>query len=104
MMWRENLSPEENALLWFGWVRRESQPSGYLSAADLAIAMDTFNRELLSVCAHDRMECFDLASMVPKDTTAFYDDAHFNEGGARIVADLLADYLSSKPPFAELSN
>jgi len=100
-MWRENLTPEHNALLWFGWVRRESQPLGYLSAADLTKAMDAFNRELLSVCTRDGLECFDLASVVPKDTSAFYDDAHFNESGARIVADQLADYLSSRPPFTE---
>lgn len=100
-IWREDLTPKETSLLWFGWVRRESQSPGYLSVADLATAMDAFNRELLSVCASDGLECFDLASRIPKDTSAFYDDAHFNESGARLVADQLAGYLSSKPPFAE---
>lgn len=103
-MWRENLNPEESSLLWFGWVRRESQKPGYLSVADLATAMGAFNQELLSVCTQDGLECFDLASKVPKDTSAFYDDAHFNESGVRIVADQLAGYLSSRPPFGESNN
>ena len=100
-MWRDDLTPEERNLLWFGWVRRESQLPGYLSAADMAKAMDTFNQEMLSVCRQDGLECFDLAPLVPKDTSAFYDDVHLNEGGARIVAALLADYVASKPPFVE---
>jgi len=100
-IWRDDLSPTERSLLWFGWVRNEPQPPGYLSVVDLASAMDTFNRELLSVCASDGLECFDLASKVPKNTSSFYDDTHFNEGGARTVADQLAGYLSSKPPFSD---
>ena len=38
-------------------------------------------------------EPFDLAAHVPRDTTAFYDDVHFNESGARIVADLVTRHL-----------
>ena len=102
-MWRDDLSSHESDLLWFGWVRPEPQLTGYVSPAELAIAMDTFNQELLSVCVSDALECLDLASMVPKDTSAFYDDAHFNESGARIVAASLTDYLSTRPPFSEPS-
>jgi len=98
-MWRDDLRPDEERLLWFGWVHGPSQPTGYVPAEELAQAMDTYNETLLTVCRQDGLECYDLASSVPKDTSAFYDDAHFNEGGARIVAELLADYLSSSPPF-----
>ena len=65
--------------------------------------MDAFDGRLLSLCRQDGLECLNLASLVPKDTSAFYDDAHFNEGGARIVANALTAYLSSIPPFAENS-
>jgi hypothetical protein len=63
--------------------------------------MDTFNQELLDVCIQNSLECYDLASVVPKDTTVFYDDAHFNERGGRIIAQRLTDYLLSTPPFSE---
>jgi hypothetical protein len=49
------------------------------------------------------LECYDLASVVPKSTASFYDDVHFNEEGARVVAAHLVDYLLSEPPFAQTS-
>ena len=100
-MWREDLPLEEMRLLWFGWIRGPSSPTGYLTVGDLAYAMDTFNQELLDVCIQNSLECYDLASVVPKDTTVFYDDAHFNERGGRIIAQRLTDYLLSTPPFSE---
>jgi hypothetical protein len=74
---------------------------GYVTVGDLAKAMDAFNQELLSVCFDDGLECFDLAPLVPKDTSAFFDDSHFNENCSRIVASLLTDHLLSNPPFSE---
>jgi hypothetical protein len=101
MMVRGDMTPEESSLMWFGWARDSSGKPGYVSTGDLAIAMDAFNDELLSVCLDDGLECFDIAPMVPKDTSAFYDDAHFNGNGSRIVASLVTDYLLSNPPFSE---
>lgn len=100
-MWRSGLTEVEEKLLWFGWVGREFSPMGYVTASDAAQAMDTYNQALLEVCRQDELECFDLASWVPRDVSAFYDDVHFNEGGAKIVADLITDYLLSTPPFAQ---
>jgi len=95
-LWRANLSPTEEHLLWFGWVGRD----GFASAADLARAMDAFNQTLLSVCREDHLECYDLASAIPKDTSAFFDDDHFNISGARMVAQFLAARLLASPPFS----
>jgi hypothetical protein len=103
MMWRADLTPEEDSLMWFGWVDNGVDPPGYGSIKELAAAMDEFNGELLSVCLEDGLECLDLVPDVPKDTTAFYDDAHFNENGSRIIASLLTDYLSDNPPYIETS-
>ncbi len=63
--------------------------------------MDAYNRELLDLCEQDNLECLDLAPSVPKDVSSFYDDVHFNEGGALAVADLIVDYLMSTAPFSE---
>lgn len=96
-LWRANLSPAEQHLLWFGWVGRE----GYASAGDLSRGMGAFNQTLLSVCREDHLECYDLASVIPKDTSAFYDDDHFNISGARMVAQFLAVRLLASPPFRD---
>jgi len=40
--------------------------------------------------------------MMEKDTTVFYDDAHFNESGARKVAEALSKYLLKRDPFREI--
>jgi len=99
-MWRADLSEYEKSLLWFGWVRGTDEPLGYVSVSDLAIAMDRYNQTLLDLCEDEGLECFDLAEVVPKDITSFYDDVHFNESGSRIVADSLSEYLLSTSPFS----
>jgi len=98
-IWRADLSRGEKDLLWFGKVGRHGRVLGYASAGDLARAMNAYNQTLLSVCGEDHLECYDLAAFIPKDTSAFYDDVHFNIGGARMVAQFLATRLLSAPPF-----
>ena len=61
--------------------------------------MDLFNHTLLDVCRQSGLECFDIASHIPKDTPAFWDSEHFNEAGARLMGQTLQQYLLSKPPF-----
>jgi lysophospholipase L1-like esterase len=99
-MWRDNLTPAELGLLWGPYVGRVRNPKGYLSAADGARAMDAYNRALLDLCGQHNMECYDLASFIPKDTSAFYDDFHFTVSGARMVAQFISDYLLAAPPFS----
>jgi lysophospholipase L1-like esterase len=103
-MWRSDLSPAEQRLLWFGYVGRWDKPKGYGSAADLARAMDAYNRTLLDVCRQNGLECYDLAAHIPKDISAFSDDVHFNEAGSRLVAETLKEYLLSQPPFGTQPN
>jgi hypothetical protein len=94
-MWRAGLSSSEEALLWLGYVGRWDRPKGYVSARDLERGMDLYNQTLLDVCRETRAECLDLARLVPKDTTAFFDDMHYNPSGSRFVAAALANYLGS---------
>lgn len=102
-MWREDLTPAEQKLQWFGWVGLRGSPSGYIAIADLARAMDAYNGALETVCSQRKLECLDLAPLVPKNTSAFMDDVHLNENGARIVAEILARYLVSTAPFSSTS-
>ena len=93
-LWRADLPPEAQQRLWFGRV----EGRGYLSVGDLAVAMDRYNQALLQLCATDRLECYDLASAVPKDASVMYDDVHFSALGAEIVARYVATQLLDKPP------
>jgi hypothetical protein len=68
-----------------------SRGKEYYSVEALSEGMRLYNERLLAVCKAEGAECVDLASMLPRDLTVFYDDTHFNEGGSRRVAELLAD-------------
>lgn len=102
-IWRADLSPAEQRLLWSGYAGRRANPRGYISSGDLSKALDMYNTALLDVCLRNNLECFDLASKIPKDTSAFYDDIHLNENGARLVAGTLQQYLLAHPPFSSSS-
>lgn len=95
-LWREDLPRDLERLLWMGGVGRFQQESGheYYSAGALASGMEAYNRTLLEVCrGTSGGVCVDLAAVLPRDTTSFYDDVHFNEAGSRQVARVLAERI-----------
>jgi lysophospholipase L1-like esterase len=92
-MWREDLPPELDRLLWFGDANPDGYPPQYYSTEALAEGLGRYNQTLLRICAQRRLPCLDLEPVVPRDTTAFYDDVHFNRQGAEIVASHVADFL-----------
>jgi lysophospholipase L1-like esterase len=100
-MWKRDLPEELEALLWFGGIgdfQKESAKSYYSSEA-LATGIAKYNDSLLSICHERQVDCVDLASIIEKDTTIFYDDVHFNENGARKVSRILSNYILSQDPF-----
>jgi len=90
VLWRDDLPPELDRLLW-------SRPIGHtgqaLSVESLAEGMKAFNDTLREFCHEANVELVDLAAALPKDNSVFYDDEHFNEDGARQVARLIADHF-----------
>jgi len=94
---RPDLSLDDQHLLRMGKIGHAGNIVGYVSPADMETAMNAFNQVLLDVCRDDHLECYDLASDIPKNTSAFYDDFHFNIGGAHMVADFVADHLLASP-------
>lgn len=93
-MWRENLNSEEDSLLWFGWGGYDQMTSGkYYSVEVLSKVMSKLNDALLRECKNQKLECIDLANLLEKDTTTFYDDCHFNISGSLKVAKILSGYL-----------
>ena len=53
----------------------------------------SFNQSLQKECCEQGVICVDLASMLPKDSSVFYDDCHFNISGCEKVATILCDAL-----------
>jgi lysophospholipase L1-like esterase len=102
-IWKAGLPQNLDSLLWLGGVgdfqRELNRP--YYSAAALERGMKAFNDTLLRVCRARHIECLDLSSTLEKDTTVFYDDVHFNESGARKIAETLTRYMLERPPFRE---
>jgi lysophospholipase L1-like esterase len=97
-MWKADLPDHLERLLWLGgigdFMKRANRP--YYSAQALDKGMKTYNEALLKVCEERRVECLDLASILEKDVTVFYDDVHFNEGGAQKVANALTKYIVNR--------
>lgn len=98
-LWKPDLPEAQQRLLWLGGVGDFQRESGheYYSVQALAEGLDRYNRVLLGVCRSRRIECLDLASRIPKDPSIFYDDLHFAEHGATVVAQELGDFFLSEP-------
>ena len=99
-LWRADLSPAELHTLWMGGIGDyQGGGASYYAAEALARGLAAYNQALLDFCNRTGAECFDLASRVPLDLTIFYDDCHFNENGARVVAESVVGYLAKRAPW-----
>jgi hypothetical protein len=96
-IWRAGLSAAEQSLLYSGGVGYHGIARGYVSAPELERAMAAYNQVLLAVCREDQFECYDMAAAIPKDTSAFSDESHYNDHGTHLVADYLAERLLASP-------
>ncbi len=96
--WQDSMSSIENKLCWWGWIGKDQYKNSevYYSFSILKQAMDKYNSQLKNMCAENNIACIDLENMLEKDTTTFYDDCHFNESGARKIAKIVFNFLSSK--------
>jgi lysophospholipase L1-like esterase len=100
VLWTPNIPEQLNALLWLGGIGNFQKERGkeYYAVDALSTAMAMYNETLINTCHARQVECVDLASLLPKDTTVFYDDVHFNESGAKKVAEALTRYLIHDHP------
>ena len=80
------ISEELKVRLWM----TPTEESYTLRLAALENLARVYNTWLMTAAARQGMEVCDIASAVPPTTDYLYDDCHFNEGGARLVASLLA--------------
>ncbi len=95
--YKDSMNELENNLLWMGGIGEFQQEKNhaYYSTGALNQAMGMYNERMKNFCAtHPQIKFIDLASQLPKDTSVFYDDCHFNESGARKVAKIISKSFS----------
>ncbi len=98
-LWRGDLSAAELDLLWTGGPPLDRIAPGreYFSVDALAEGLRRYNARLLELCRQRGVECLDLAELLPRSTSLFWDDLHFTEEGARRIGELVAGYLLERP-------
>jgi len=89
-IYRGDLPEDLQGLLW------NNQHASAFSVDALETMMAAFNRTMLDVCREEGVDCLDLAALIPKDTSAFYDDCHFNIAGNAKVAAAVTDFLAAR--------
>lgn len=96
-MWKNNLNPKYDSLLLSYQVYYPGLSKSYcLSNSALEKGMIAFNQQLKKVCKEEKVLLIDLESVIPKSTQSFYDDCHFNESGAQLVAQEVYSFLKRK--------
>jgi lysophospholipase L1-like esterase len=84
-IYRSDLDEYEKSLLWF-------TPGGrHYSSGDMALLLNRYNECTRKVADKLDAPLVDLAVQLPRDTTVFYDDCHFNVSGCAAVAKIIAE-------------
>ena len=99
-VWGPDLAAATVRTLWMGGTDdfQDHPGESYFAVPALARALDGYNRVVLDVCRDRGLTCVDLAAAMSRDTSLFYDDAHFDEAGARRAADVVAAALVRADP------
>jgi hypothetical protein len=89
-LYRKDLPEDLQLLLW------SCSDEGAYTPEVLEKLMDAFNQRMRDVCRREDTDCLDLASLLPKDTTVFFDDCHFNLAGCERVAEVVVEFFMKK--------
>ena len=101
-LYQLSLPPEDEALLWGGVVDHNEKDENawlYATVAELKRIMGEYNRVLLETARANDALVLDLDAVVSPSWDVFYDDVHFTEKGARIVADAVAEFVCRQGVF-----
>lgn len=84
-MFRSDLDEYEESLLWM-------KPGGRrYSPGDMAFLLNRYNECTRSIAERLGVPLVDLAAKLPRNTSVFYDDCHFNVSGCAEVAEIIAE-------------
>lgn len=87
-LWQKNLADKYKTLL---AARAHYNKTPLYTGEALNEIMTIFNQRLITVCNSYNIPVIDL--QLPKNQTIFYDDMHFNESGAEVVATKVYSFL-----------
>jgi len=96
-LWKNEMSEQEDNVLWM----TTDFNGNYYNVESMALSMNLFNNRLLAVCKEYELDkepnifCFDLEEEIPKNLAYFYDDMHFNEGGAEASAEKISLFIKN---------
>ena len=58
------------------------------------------NQEVQNVSRNRNVECINVGDMIQANHSIYYDEEHFNDNGANVMASHIADYLKNTEPFS----
>jgi len=98
-LYKEHMSAEESAALWFADMFCASPNSWWIrempSTRSIMRAEEAFNATIVRVGKEEGVEVIDLAADFPRSLEFFVDDVHFTERGAAAAAAAVAERLKT---------
>lgn len=94
-LYKEPLSPEEDAALWMGWL---DHGRTNVDPATLRRGMQLYNQAVREAAQEAGCGLLDLEPLVPKDLAHLYDDCHGTAKGNEVIARALVDHLARGLP------
>lgn len=94
-LYKDTIPEYENALLWMGGIGAFQNKPGhvYYSTKALRQALDMYNQRLKQFSLRNGIHFLDVNAAMPRDTSVFYDDCHFNQNGAQLLGRYIAKEL-----------
>ena len=91
-MYADTMVTYYNSLLWMGGVGAYQSEKGhaYYTTRALRQGVDMYNDRLKDFCIRNGIHFLDASAALPRNTTVFYDDCHFNQNGAQLLSKYLA--------------
>jgi len=98
-LYRDAITAADERLLGFGSVDEsvfnDLPPKRYFAVRTLREILGRYNAAMLELCAERKLWCYDVDTFVPQTSAAYYDDAHVNAQGARMLGAELAKRLDA---------
>jgi lysophospholipase L1-like esterase len=91
-LWSEQMDETANRLTLGG----QLSDGRYVDNVSRSRGMERYNQAMRDLAARAGIELVDLAAKLPKTTDVFYDDCHFNENGALMVAAAVAEQVRTR--------
>lgn len=90
-IWKDSMPDAELKRLWQGGIGKFQMESGhvYYSPKALRHGLELYNQKLAAVCAKRKIQLIDIDTKLPHNLSTFYDDCHFNNGGAYAVGNIV---------------